>query len=592
MHRENRVWWRTAVINRRAWQWEDANDALHDGEWWQNAIIYQITPWSFFDSSGNGKGDLNGILKKIDYIAGLGVDAIWLSPFFDSPMDDLGYDIVDMRSIDATFGSMADFKRLLAVAHTYRLRVIIDQVWNHTSDQHPWFKESRQSRDNPKADWYVWADPKPDGSPPNNWLSSFTGKSAWKWDPQREQFYFYNFLDSQPDLNWHNPAVVKAILERGKFWLDMGVDGLRIDAVNYFLHDDQMRDNPERPDDAPLPDGVPPDNPLTSQMLTNSFCRPETLEAIHPIRELVDQYPGAMTLGEVTLCEDTVELAGQYVKGRDRLHMAYHSALLEEVPMTATLMRDTLKRVVKHFRDGGACWIVGNHDYGRLRSRWTGKDENGNPYPDAFYHMMAALLLSLPGAFCLYQGDELGLAAAAIPEDIAEDEMKDPFGIALYPDVKGRDGSRTPMPWDSDQPNAGFTVAQHPWLPIPGHHVDRAVNRQHFDPRSLLNTWRRLLHWRKHQPAMEAGKLTFLEAHNTVLALERAYAEQHLLCLFNISNQPAEYDLSRHAECQGVEGLNFPSQREGDRLTLPPYGVYFGKLPDVDAADLDRIARP
>lgn len=571
-------WWRTAVINRRAWQWEDAHDAIHDGEWWQNAVIYQITPWSFLDTTGNGKGDLNGIVEKLNYVASLGVDAIWLSPIFESPMDDLGYDITDMRAIGSAFGSMEDFKRLLAVAHDMKLRVMIDQVWNHTSDQHPWFQESRQSRDNSKADWYVWADPQPDGSPPNNWLSSFTGESAWKWEPQREQFYFYNFLESQPDLNWHHPDVVQAILERARFWLELGVDGLRIDAVNYFLHDEELRDNPKRPEDAPLPDGVPPDNPLTEQMLDYSFCRPQTLELLQPIRELVNQYPGVVTLGEVTLCEDSIALASEYVAGSDRLHMAYHSGLLIDQPMTATLMRDVLQRVVDHFTDGGTCWIVGNHDYGRLRSRWTGKDVNGNPYPDAFYHLMAALLLSLPGAFCLYQGDELGLKVAAIPEDIPPEGIKDPFGKALYPEVAGRDGSRTPMPWNADAPQAGFTTSDQSWLPIPEHHIDRAVNRQHKDPDSLLNTWRRMLHWRKQQPALGAGKLADLEANEPILAFVRTYAEQRLLCLFNLSDAAAHYDLSDFPHCRIAKGLKFSVEWDGSQLTLPPYGVFFAHL--------------
>jgi alpha-glucosidase len=583
MQLSERTWWRASVINRRAWQWEDENDAVHDGEWWQNAIIYQISPWSFLDTSGNGKGDLNGVVEKLDYIASLGVDVIWLSPIFESPMDDLGYDITDMCTIGSAFGTMADFRRLLDLSHSMRIRVMIDQVWNHTSEQHPWFKESRQSRDNPRADWYVWADPKPDGSPPNNWLSSFTGKSAWKWEPQREQYYFYNFLESQPDLNWHNPDVIDAILERAKFWLDMGVDGLRIDAVNYFLHDSQLRDNPLRPEDAPLPDGIPPGNPMTEQIFKYHFCRPETLNVLKPIRDLVNQYSGTVTLGEVTLCEDTVELSSQYVARDDRLHMAYHSVLLEDKPMTASLMRDILQRVVDHFTEGGTCWIVGNHDYGRLRSRWTGKDINGNPYPDDFYHMMAALLLSLPGAFCLYQGDELGLKVADIPDDISVDEMKDPFGKALYPDAKGRDGSRTPMPWVADQPHVGFTTGT-PWLPVPEHHYPRAVNRQHKDPKSLLNTWRRMLHWRKLQPAMEAGKLDMLEANDPILAFVRKYAEDHMLCLFNIGDQPIEYDLrdyskfESYSELRCVRELGFTVDYDGTMVRLPAYGVLFAHL--------------
>jgi len=574
-----KTWWRVPAINRRDWQWEDANAATQDGEWWQNAIIYQISPWSFLDTDGDGKGDLNGIIERLDYIVSLGVDAIWLTPIYESPMDDLGYDITNMREIGAEFGNMDDFRRLLGVAHAMKLKVIVDQVWNHTSDQHPWFVESRQSRDNPKADWYVWADPKPDGSPPNNWLSSFTGKCAWKWEPHRQQYYFFNFLESQPDLNWYNDEVIEAILKRAKFWLDLGVDGLRIDAVNFFLHDRLMRDNPPRPESVPPPDGVPKDNPLTQQMLTHSFNRPATPQRIRPLRDLVDRYPGVVTLGEVTLCEDSIKLASRYTKGNHRLHLAYHSGLLFDEPMTASRMRHILERVAKLFADGGTCWIVGNHDYGRLRSRWTGKDENGKPYPDEFYRMMAALLLSLPGAFCLWQGDELGLPIAEIPGDIAPSEMKDPFGKALYPDVVGRDGSRTPMPWTPEAPSGGFTTAAKPWLPIPSDHLARSVRHQHRDTRSLLNTWRRLLHWRRNQPALEAGKLDLLEVQGTVLAFSRHYAEHHLLCLFNMSREPARYDLSPYDTCEVVRSLEFNFSIDGNQVLLGPYSPFFGRLP-------------
>ncbi|MGG6239228.1 alpha-glucosidase family protein [Nodosilinea sp. AN01ver1] len=570
-----KTWWRVPVINRRDWQWEDANHATKDDEWWQNAVIYQISPWSFLDTDGDGKGDLNGIVERLDYLASLGVDALWLTPIYESPMQDLGYDITDMRKIGEPFGTMADFQRLLEVAHAMKLKVIVDQVWNHTSDQHPWFQESRSSRDNAKADWYVWADPKPDGSPPNNWLSSFTGGCAWKWNEQRQQYYLFSFLESQPDLNWHSDEVLAAILERARFWLDLGVDGLRVDAVNYFLHDEQLRDNPPRPDDAHLPDGVPKDNPLNSQILKYSFNRPETLERIKPIRQLVDQYPGVVTLGEVTLCEDSIALASQYTAGTERLHLAYQSGLLVEKPMTAALMRDILQKVVDGFADGGTCWIVGNHDYGRLRCRWTEKDIHGNPYPEAFYHLMAALLLSLPGAFCLWQGDELGLPVAEIPGDIAPEQIRDPFGKTLYPDVVGRDGSRTPMPWTSASPGGGFTTAKEPWLPIPEAHLARSVAAQHRDARSLLNTWRRLLHWRKNQPALAAGHLEGLEAKGTVLAFRRYYGEQHLLCVFNLGDEPAHYDLAGYEHCEAVSQLEFDVSLDGNQVLLPPYGVFF-----------------
>ena len=573
---EAKQWWRNPVINRRAWTWEDANHMRHNGQWWQHAVIYQIYPWSFYDSDGNGAGDLNGIIHKMGYIASLGVDAIWLCPIFESPMEDMGYDVTDMLDIDPLFGDLKDFGRLLDVAHSFGLKVMVDQVWNHTSDKHPWFSESRKSRDNKRSDWFIWADAKPDGSPPNNWLSAFMGKSAWQWDEHRQQYYMYNFLPSQPELNWHNPDVVNAILNRAKFWLDQGVDGFRLDAVNFFIHDKELRDNPERPEDAPRPDGVDADNPMVQHLFKYSFCRPENIDAVKPIRDMVNQYPGVATLGEITLCEDSVDLSSQYV-GEDRLHMAYNSALLVDKPISAELMRWTMERVLKHFPQGGQCWMVGNHDYGRLRSRWTGKDMNGQPYPDEFYYMVAAMLLSLPGAVCLYQGDELGLPEAMIPKDIPEDRIRDPFGQALYPVVQGRDGSRTPMPWEAEAPHAGFTTAEEPWLPVPKKHLSYSVDAQNQNPTSLLNTWRRLLHWRKQQPALIAGDFRMIDTEEPLFGYIRNYAEQSLLCLFNISDRPLEYDLGEYADCH-EEDLGFDVHRVGSQVKIMGYAAFFANL--------------
>ncbi|HHP7232981.1 MAG TPA: alpha-glucosidase family protein [Xenococcaceae cyanobacterium] len=572
-------WWKNAVINRRAWTWEDANNQQHNGHWWQHAVIYQIYPMSFQDTTGSGVGDLNGIIARMDYIASLGIDAIWLCPIFESPMEDMGYDVTDMREIDPVFGDIKDFDRLLDIAHTFGIKVLIDGVWNHTSDQHPWFIESRKNHDNPKADWYVWADGKADGSPPNNWLSAFMGKSAWEWDEVREQYYFYNFLPSQPELNWHNPDVVAAILKRAEFWLERGIDGFRLDAVNFYVHDQQLRDNPTRPDNGIFPDGVDPDNPMVEHMFQYNFCRPENLEALQPIRELCDRYNDVVTLGEVTLCEDSIMLSSQYVKGEDRLHLVYNSALLIDEPITASLMRQTIEKIQANFPAGGQCWMVGNHDYGRLKSRWTGVDVNGQPYPDEFYYAIAALLLSLPGALCLYQGDELGLEEAKIPKDIPEAKIQDPFGQALYPFVPGRDGSRTPMPWQENQPHAGFTDGKEPWLPIPKKHFFQAVDRQNADPNSLLNSWRRLLHWRKQQPALIAGDFKLLDTKEPLLAFIREYAEQSLLCVFNLSDETVQYDLSVYGEYTPETSLGFDFQlRQDNTLELNSYGVFFANL--------------
>lgn len=547
--------------------------------WWQNAVIYQIVPLSFLDTDGDGRGDLNGVIQKLDYIAALGVDAIWLTPIYESPMDDLGYDVTDMLDVDPVIGDLELFDKLLALTHARGLRMILDQVWGHTSDRHFWFLESREDQTNPKADWYVWADPKPDGSPPNNWLSAFNGRSAWAWEPKRQQYYLFHFLESQPKLNWNNPNVVDAILKRASFWLDRGVDGFRIDAPNFLMHDPQLRDERPRPGNAPRPDGIDPDNPMAQYMFERSFCRPEALDALKPVRQLVDRYPGGMTLAEVTLCEDSIELSSQYVRGRERAHLAYNSALLVDQPISAKLMQHTLSRIEENFPQGGNCWMVGNHDYGRLRSRWTGRDADGTPYPEMFYHQVAAMLITLPGALCLYQGDELGLDEAQIPEDIQEHQIRDPFGKALYPEVVGRDGSRTPLPWKAEAVSAGFSTHESSWLPIPKAHLLRAVDVQTQKPGSLLNTWRRLLHWRKHQPALTQGSCHILDTDEPLFAFIREAPQQRLLCMFNLGGDTTHYRIPTVVEpCLTVMRTNSSAKREGDRLRLHSYGYFFGNL--------------
>jgi len=547
---------------------------LRHGEWWQNAVIYQICPWSFQDSNGDGTGDLEGIIDRLDYIQSLQVDAIWLTPINESPMDDLGYDVTAMRKVGSAFGTTEQFDRLLSLAHQRGLMVIMDGVWNHTSDRHPWFEDSRAGRDGRHADWYVWADPSPDGGPPNNWLSCFNGESGWRYVEARKQYYWASFLPSQPDLNWHHPDVRDAILQRMRFWLDRGVDGFRVDAVNFFAQDPALRDNPQRQRKDGLPDGVDEDNPLTQQRLVNSFNRPETLAYLKPMRELVDQYPGAMLLGEVTLCEDSIENAAAYTQGTDRLHLAYHSGLLFDEPMTAQRLRSLLQRVNEHFGEGGTCWMVGNHDYGRLRSRWGSKVK---AYDDDFYRMAAALLVSLPGALCIWQGDELGLPEARIPQDIPLKDMRDPFGRMLYPKVAGRDGSRTPMPWDDRAPHAGFS-SRKPWLPIPKSHQSRSVFRQNGDPCSLLNCWRQLIGWRRSQPALEAGINEMLPLRAPLLGFVREYAEQRLLCVFNLSDREVHTTLPEVDYVLPVTGLDLTSHYDGLTLTLPPWGVFFADM--------------
>lgn len=316
--------------------------------WWRGAVIYQIYPRSFLDTNGDGVGDLPGIIERLGYIASLGVDAIWVSPFFRSPMADFGYDIADQRDVDPLFGTLDDFDRLLARAHALGLKVMIDQVFSHTSDQHAWFRESRQSRDNPRADWYVWADAREDGTPPNNWLSIFGGV-AWKWEPRRRQYYLHNFLSSQPDLNFHNPAVQQATLDYVKFWLDRGVDGFRLDSINFCFHDAQLRDNPAKPESERVGRGFSPDNPYAFQYHYYNNTRPENVGFLERLRALLDQYPGAVTLGEIS-SEDSLATTAEYT-APGRLHMGYSFELLVD-DYSAGYIRATVEKLEATMRDG------------------------------------------------------------------------------------------------------------------------------------------------------------------------------------------------------------------------------------------------
>ncbi|WP_017299238.1 alpha-glucosidase family protein [Nodosilinea nodulosa] len=542
-------------------------------DWWRSAVIYQIYPRSFADGNGDGIGDLPGILHHIDYVASLGVDALWISPFFKSPMKDFGYDISDYRAVDPIFGTLEDFQAVLGAAHDRNLRVLIDQVWNHTSDQHSWFAESRASRDNARADWYVWADPRPDGTPPNNWLSTFGG-SAWAWEPQRQQYFLHNFLVSQPDLNWYNPEVVAAILATAKFWLELGVDGFRLDVVNFFTHDRRLQDNPPRPPDLPRPAGATASDPFFDQLNLHNLDQPSTLELLRSIRQLLDRY-GAIALAEISSTEDALLTSSAYVSGEERLHTAYNSSLMTDEPLTVQRLTQLIERVESLFTDGVICWTAGTHDFPRLKSRWSKYQPSEAFLQEAFDHLFAALLLSLRGCCCLYQGDELGLTQADIPYE----KIQDPFGLQGYPQVLGRDGSRTPMPWLKAAPAAGFTDAPEPWLPIPIDHYAYAVDAQEADPNSLLQKYRRLISWRNQQPALRQGTMRVLRlSDDRLLGFVRACEQQGLLCLFNLSPATVYCDRSELPPCEPIGETVFSDRSYHDTLELPPFGVYFARL--------------
>jgi alpha-glucosidase len=539
--------------------------------WWRGGVIYQIYPRSFQDSNGDGIGDLPGITQRLEHVARLGADGIWLSPFFKSPMKDFGYDVSDYCDVDPMFGTLDDFKALVARAHALGLKVMIDQVLSHTSDQHPWFAESRASRSNPKADWYVWADARDDGTPPNNWLSIFGG-SAWQWDTRRCQYYLHNFLTSQPDLNFHNPQVQQALLASVQFWLDLGVDGYRLDTANFYFHDTLLRSNPGRgaPDPSKPDPAVNPFNPYAWQHHVYDKSRPENLDFVQRLRALLDRYPDTTMVGEIG-DDDGLARVAEYTRsgpgGEGRLHMAYCFDLLGE-PHGARFLHGVLERFNAVVGDGWPCWALSNHDITRVATRWGG----ANPDPRQL-RLAAGLLLSLRGSVCLYQGEELGLPEA----EVAFEDLQDPYGITMWPQYKGRDGCRTPMPWSAGAAHAGFSTAPRPWLPVPAAHLPLAVDRQAAQEGSLLNGMRRLLHWRRQQPALLKGSLALCPAHDQVLAFERDHDGQRLLCIFNCSAQPAQWDLpAAWAEAAPLQGSGLEGgTRAGGQAQLAPWGVLF-----------------
>ncbi len=499
-------------------------------DWWRGCVIYQIYPRSFQDTTGDGSGDLSGIKSRLAHVASLGVDAVWLSPFFKSPMADMGYDVSDYEAVDPMFGSMEDFDALIAEAHRLGLKVIIDQVLSHSSDKHEWFVESRSSRDNPKADWYVWADTRPDGNAPNNWLSVFGGP-AWEWDATRRQYYMHNFLASQPDLNFHNPEVQDALLETVRFWLERGVDGFRLDTVNYYVHDRWLRSNP------PLASSVAGTNGETNTYLFQEHLfdktQPENLDFLRRFRALLDEYGDRASVGEVGDEGRSLQTLAAYTSGGDKLNMCYTFDLLGQ-QFSPAHVRGCVEAFETTVVDGWVCWAFSNHDVVRHVSRWTRADGD----PDAVATFSIALLACLRGSICLYQGEELGLEEA----ELTFEDLRDPVGIRFWPTVKGRDGCRTPMVWEAGADNAGFSAAK-PWLPVPASHRARAVDVQNGEENSVLAGYRAMLAVRKAHPALVKGSIRFLDTDGEVLAFIRQSEGETLLCVFNFADEPADWPL-------------------------------------------------
>ncbi|MDB5556523.1 MAG: alpha-glucosidase [Rhizobium sp.] len=537
-----------------------------DKDWWRGAVIYQIYPRSYQDSNADGIGDLRGITARLPHIASLGADAIWISPFFTSPMKDFGYDVSDYCNVDPIFGTLDDFDLLIAEAHRLNIRVMIDLVLSHTSDLHPWFVESRSSLTNPKADWYVWADPTPDGTPPTNWLSIFGG-SAWQWDTRRLQYFLHNFLTSQPDLNFHNPEVQDALLDVTRFWLQKGVDGFRLDTINFYFHDKHLRHNPALAPELRNAQTAPAVNPYNHQEHLYDKSQPENLEFLKRFRAVLDEYPAITAVGEVGDSQRGLEIAGEYTSGGDKVHMCYAFEFLAPDALTPVSVKATQEKFQRVAPEGWACWAFSNHDVMRHISRW------GNNVHDVagYAKLLAALLMTLRGSVCIYQGEELGLPEA----DLAFEDLQDPYGIQFWPNYKGRDGCRTPMVWEKAAPNGGFSLVK-PWLPVPANHPDLAVDAENGEASSILNQYRQFLAFRRRHPAFAKGEIEFLEAGNEMLSFLRTHGNEALLCIFNMSEHSVVAELPE-GSWEALDGHGFPSEQNERNISLSAWGAWFAR---------------
>ena len=508
--------------------------------WWQTGIIYQIYPRSYQDSNHDGVGDLQGIIRRLPYLSELGVDAIWLSPIFTSPMADFGYDIANYTDVDPLFGTLADLDSLIEAAHRHQLKLILDLVPNHTSDQHPWIIESRTSRDNPKRDWFIWRAPAPDGGPPNNWLSEFGG-SAWEFDPKTNQYYYHTFLSAQPDLNWRNPAVRNAMHDVMRFWLRRGVDGFRVDAVWYLIKDDQFRDNPLNHDYRP--GGLPRDEliPLYTADL------PEVHDAISGMRRVLDEFSDRVLLGEIYLpIERLVAYYGRDLQG---VHFPYNFALL-----TAKWDARSLARLIDEYEaalppGGWPNWVLGNHDRPRLATR-IGVDQA---------RIAAMLLMTLRGTPTIYYGDEIGMQQAVIlPEQVRDPFERNVPGIGI-----GRDGCRTPMQWDATK-SAGFSDVD-AWLPLAGNFPDENVDTFRKDKGSLYWLYRRLIACRRKLVALSQGSYKPLMASGDLLLFCRELQDERVLVALNMGPEPIAISFPDESLSGRVLISSF-ADREGEEM--------------------------
>jgi alpha-glucosidase len=505
--------------------------------WWQRGIIYQIYPRSFYDTNGDGVGDLPGILAKLDYLAWLGIDAIWISPVYPSPMADFGYDITDYTDIDPLFGTLKEFDQLVSSAHQLGIKVIMDLVPNHTSHQHPWFVSSRASRESPKRDWYIWKDPAPDGGPPNNWLSNFGG-SAWTFDPHTRQYYYHAYLKEQPDLNWRNPDVRAAIHSVMRFWLNRGVDGFRVDVIWHLIKDAEFRHNP------PNPEYSPADWPYRQLLATYTTDRPEVHDIIGGMRAVMDEYDDRLMIGEIYLPLE--RLVTYYGTADSGCHLPFNFQLIS-LPWNAAVISAAIEAYEAALPPHGwPNWVLGNHDKLRIAAR-VGQGQA---------RVAAMLLLTLRGTPTIYYGDELGLAGVPISSQLAQDpwEKRQP-GLGL-----GRDPSRTPMQWDAT-PHAGFSTRQ-PWLPVTRDYQMLNVAIAQANPDSILTLYQRIIALRRAEPALHAGCYRLVCATNDMLAYTRRAGTRRFLVALNLSEKPVQVPFPELSPARIV--LSTHLDREGD----------------------------
>ena len=535
-------------------------------DWWRGAIFYEIYVRSFQDGTGDGVGDLPGILSRIDYLAGLGVDGLWLSPVYPSPQVDFGYDIRDFRNVDPLHGSMGDMLALIDACHDRGLKLLLDFIPCHTSVAHPWFAESRQGRDGPRADWYVWADAAPDGGPPNNWLSSFGGGSAWTWEPRRQQYYYHPFLDCQPALNLRNDDAMEAVLDALRFWLDLGVDGFRLDAVQCLCCDVHLRDNPPRFEgDDQVRLGGGPGNPFARQQHLFDRDLPDAIPILERMRAAVAPYkPQRVLIGELADV-DSSRFAVKYTVDGERLHAVYDFDLINT--------RQTREQWMQQLETRGAYigsgWLMNcltNHDSVRSVSNLTADAVEAGRAAEAA-KLLLFMQATLGGGAIVFQGEELGLTQPDMPFEA----LRDPWSINLWPDFVGRDGVRTPIPWDADAPNAGFSTGT-PWLPVAEDHLPLAVATQEADPDSPLNLFRALMRWRRGMPVLRLGEERQHGPDAAPLVVyDRWDATDHLTCLLNFTLQERWFPVAPPARLRpGVPGIR--ARMHDGAVRLPALG--------------------